>query len=77
MTWTSGEATRYGAPVLPDSVKMLTTPRGLGFAAVGPLAQHRAGRGVDGFLDGAGSGPFAVDPVLGDLAHVRGSFGGS
>src|SRR5260370_42178888 len=28
MTWTSGEATRYGAPVLPDSAKMLTTPRG-------------------------------------------------
>src|SRR5271165_5026295 len=28
MTCTSGEATRYGAPAFPDSVNMLTTPRG-------------------------------------------------
>src|ERR1700684_147314 len=47
----------------------------LGLAAVGPLAQYRSGSGVDRLRDGVGPSPFAVDPVLGDLAHVRDSFG--
>ena len=42
-----------------------------GFAAVGPPAQHRSGSGVDRLRDRPGTGPFTVDPVLGDLAHVR------
>jgi hypothetical protein len=43
---------------------------GLGFAAVGPSAQHHSGGGVDRLRDGAGTDPFTVDPVVGDLAHV-------
>jgi hypothetical protein len=40
-------------------------------ATVSLLAQYRSGSGVDRFRDRVGPNPSAVDPVLGDLTHVR------
>jgi hypothetical protein len=54
MTSTSGEATRNGAPVLPDSVKMLMTPRGSASTSEDLRYQIGDQRGLPRHLDGHG-----------------------